>query len=551
MSQSLPTSPAISSSTTESNPATTEPKSEPQVSLVPPGSISPPKTAAVIDIGVTSIRMAIAEIIGKDEVRTLESLIQPIDLGHDVFDDRILKPNSIEKAVAILQRFRQMLTEYSIEESDIRVVATTGVREAANSLAFTDRIYVATGLIVETIDEAEVNRITYVGVMPHLRGHAELHDGKTVVIEVGGGTTEMLILRSGNVLHSQSYRLGSLRTLKAIEEYRTGPNKRRVMLENHIRRTLGSMSESIRRDTAIELVALGGDIRFAAHRILDGWDGKSLEKIPIKKLQKFVDRILQMDKDSIVRRYGASFIEAETMGPALLVYAMLADEFSLEHLFVCDTNLRDGLLQDKTRGGNWTSDFQTQIIRAALNLGRRYYFDENHARNVAELSKSLFDQLKDQHRLDSRHEVLLFVAALLHEVGVMINVRSNHKHALYIIRNSELFGLSREELLLVGLVARYHRRAYPQPSHEGFATLSQMQRVVVAKLAAILRLAIALDDRRSGHIREVKAKTDNKHLIIGVPNVDDVSLEQVAMRENSGLFRDVFGMSVILRSGNV
>jgi exopolyphosphatase / guanosine-5'-triphosphate,3'-diphosphate pyrophosphatase len=551
MSQSLPTSTAISSGTTETSPATTEPKSEPPISLIPPVPISPPKTAAVIDIGVTSIRMAIAEIIGKDEVRTLESLIQPIDLGHDVFDDRILKPNSIEKAVAILQRFRQMLTEYSIDESDIRVVATTGVREAANSLAFTDRIYVATGLIVETIDEAEVNRITYVGVMPHLRGHAELHDGKTVVIEVGGGTTEMLILRSGNVLHSQSYRLGSLRTLKAIEEYRTGPNKRRVMLENHIRRTLGSMSESIRRDTAIELVALGGDIRFAAHRILDGWDGKSLEKIPIKKLQKFVDRILQMDKDSIVRRYGASFIEAETMGPALLVYAMLADEFSLEHLFVCDTNLRDGLLQDKTRGGNWTSDFQTQIIRAALNLGRRYYFDENHARNVAELSKSLFDQLKDQHRLDSRHEVLLFVAALLHEVGVMINVRSNHKHALYIIRNSELFGLSREELLLVGLVARYHRRAYPQPSHEGFATLSQMQRVVVAKLAAILRLAIALDDRRSGHIREVKVKTDNKHLMIGVPNVDDVSLEQVAMRENSGLFRDVFGMSVILRSGNV
>jgi exopolyphosphatase / guanosine-5'-triphosphate,3'-diphosphate pyrophosphatase len=545
MSQSLPTTPDISSASTETSPAAPEPKPEPQISL------TPPKTAAVIDIGVTSIRMAIAEIIGKDEVRTLESLIQPIDLGHDVFDDRILKPNSIEKAVAILQRFRQMLTEYSIDEADIRVVATTGVREAANSLAFTDRIYVATGLIVETIDEAEVNRITYVGVMPHLREHAELHNGKTVVIEVGGGTTEMLILRSGNVLHSQSYRLGSLRTLKAIEEYRTGPNKRRVMLENHIRRTLGSMSESIRRDTAIELVALGGDIRFAAHRILDGWDGKSLEKIPIKKLQKFVDRILQMDKDSIVRRYGASFIEAETMGPALLVYAMLADEFSLEHLFVCDTNLRDGLLQDKTRGGNWTSDFQTQIIRSALNLGRKYYFDENHARNVAELSKNLFDQLKDQHRLDSRHEVLLFVAALLHEIGVMINVRSNHKHALYIIRNSELFGLSREELLLVGLVARYHRRAYPQPSHEGFATLSQMQRVVVAKLASILRLAIALDDRRSGHIREVKVKTDNKHLIIGVPNVDDVSLEQVAMRENSGLFRDVFGMSVILRSGNI
>ncbi len=119
----------------------------------------------------------------------------------------------------------------------------------------------------------------------------------------------------------------------------------------------------------------------------------------------------------------------------------------------------------------------------------------------------MFRQLEDEHRLDNRYEVILFVAALLHEIGMIVNTRSNHKHALYLIRNSELFGLSEEEMLLVGLVARYHRRASPQPSHEGYGTLSQEQRVVVSKLAAMVRLAIALDDTRSGRVREIECLT--------------------------------------------
>lgn len=528
--------------------------SDPQISLTAPAAPpaaaeAPPRIAAVIDIGVTSIRMAIAEIGGSGDVRTLETLIQAVDLGRDVFDERRLKPATIEKAVSVLHRFRQLLREYSIDEADIRVVGTTAVREASNALAFTDRVFVATGLNVETIDEAEVNRITYVGVMPHLRGHGELFDSKTVVVEVGGGTTEMLVLRSGNVLNSQSYRLGSLRSLKAIEDFRAGASKRRGMLENHILRTLGSLGESIRLDTAVELVALGGDIRFAAHRILDHWDGKTLVQLPIKKLRKFADRVLQMDTDSIVRKYGASFIEAETLGPALLTYLLMAEEFAIEHLYVCDTNLRDGLLQDRSRGGSWTNEFRNQIIRSAIGLGRKFHFDETHARNVAELSRMLFDQLGDQHGLEPRNEVLLFVAALLHEIGLIINVRSNHKHALYLIRHSEMFGLSRDELLMVGLIVRYHRRAYPQPSHEGFATLPRTQRVVVAKLAAILRLAIALDDRRSGRIRTIDVHRDGKNLLITAPGVEDVSIEQVAMRENGGLFRDVYGLPVLLRGG--
>ena len=115
----------------------------------------------------------------------------------------------------MLKHYQRVLREYGITSpSDVRVVATTAVREAANRLAFADRIFVATGLNVDPIDEAEVNRITYMGVVPHLKAHPELADGKSLVVEVGGGNTEMLVVRSGNVLHSQSFRLGSLRLLQ-------------------------------------------------------------------------------------------------------------------------------------------------------------------------------------------------------------------------------------------------------------------------------------------------------------------------------------------------
>ncbi|QDT02771.1 Exopolyphosphatase [Rubripirellula lacrimiformis] len=511
-----------------------------------------PRTVAVIDIGATSIRMAIAEIYPDGQSRTLETLVQSVELGHEAFDNRRLSRRSIEKSASVLKRYKRVLREYGVTSpKDVRVVATTAVREALNRLAFADRIFVATGFNVDSIDEAEVNRITYMGVMPHLRAHPDLADGKSIVVEVGGGNTEMLIVRGGNVLHSQSFRLGSLRLLKTLEGVRASAVRRRAMLESHIRRTLSQITDAIKRDTAIHLIALGGDMRFAAHQLLDDWDGNSLAEVPTARLAKLTEKLMSLSEDKIVKRYDASFIEAETVGPALLAYTLLAKHFDLPHVYVCDTNLRDGLIHDMAVGGSWTADFRNQIVRSAISLGRKFDFDETHARNVAELSRKLFDQLQDEHQLDSRHEVVLFVAALLHEIGMMVNVRSNHKHALYLIRYSELFGLSRDELLQVGLVARYQRRAYPQPSHEGYGTLPQQERVVVSKLAAILRLAIALDDTRSGRVREINCVADAKHLVINVPGLDDVSLEQMAMRENSGMFRDVFGLPVILRAGKL
>ncbi|MCA9129792.1 MAG: Ppx/GppA family phosphatase [Planctomycetales bacterium] len=507
------------------------------------------RLVAVIDIGATSIRMSIAEINRSGVVHALENLSQAITLGKDTFTQRRIRKTSIEQCVHILKSYKRLLVEYGITAPDqIRVIATSAVREAMNRLAFMDRVYIATGLEVEPLDEAEVNRITYMGIQPLLQADPKLASSKSVVVEVGGGNTELLVVQSGNVLFSHTYRLGSLRLLETLEKFDAPVAKQRAILESQILRVVAQIREHVPSDTPLEMIAIGGDVRFAAKELIDGWEPDSLEYLPVERLNAFTREMLRMNEDEAVHRYGISFQDAETVAPALLCYVLIARGFEQTKIAVSDTNLRDGMLQDLATRDFWTANFRSQIIRSAIGLGRRFDFDEKHARHVATLSRNLFAELQREHQLDPRLELILYLAALLHEIGLYIDVRGHHKHAMYLIRHSELFGISRRDVLLVALVVRYHRRSSPMPQHEGYSTLDRNDRVAVSKLAAILRLAIALDDSRSQRISSVQCRVDGKRIVMIAGGVEDVSLEQLALRQNVSLFEETFGLPVQIRA---
>ena len=508
-----------------------------------------PKPVAVIDIGTTSIRMAIAEIDEQGGVRVLETLQQAVSLGKDTFTTGRISKSTIEECVRVLRIYRQMLTEYQIIlPEQIRVIATSAVREAANRLSFLDRIYIATGLQIEAIDEAEETRITYLGILPYLRSEPALATGKTIVIEIGGGSTELLVVRDRNVLYSNSYRLGSLRLRETLEAYNAPAGKVREFMESQIERTVHQILEHVTPEDSCEMIALGGDMRFATYNLVPNWNPKQLASVPLAALEKFTKRILEMSEDELVRRFPISYPDADTAGPALLTYVQLARAFKLKHVLVTNTNLRDGLLKGMATDSVWTEEFSNQIIRSGIELGRKFHFDEKHARQVAETTRQLFEQLRPQHQLDHRFAVILYIAALLHEIGLYIGYASHHKHTMYLIRNSELFGLGRKEVLLAAIVARYYRRASPQPSHEGYATLERDERVAVSKLASLLRIAVALNDSRSQRINNLRCEIKGNRLVISVMKVQDISLEQLALRQNASLFEDVFGLQVQLRA---
>src|SRR5262245_49783218 len=301
----------------------------------PPAAAAPPRQVAVIDIGTSSIRLAVAEINAQRQVRQLETLAQAVNLGKDAFIRGAINKSTIEECVRVLQSYRRILQAYQIENPAlVRVVATSAVREAANRLAFVDRVYIATGFQVEPLDEAEVIRITFLGMQPFLLSDPALASGRALVTEVGGGSTELLVVKGGDVVYSHTYRLGSLRLRETLEALRAPTLKVRNIMETHIHRTVAEIAEHISRDGPLEMIAMGGDVRFAVRQLVPEWDGRSLARLPVKGLEDFTNKILGQSEDKLVRRFRLSYPEAETLGPALLAYVLLAKELQLASLLV-------------------------------------------------------------------------------------------------------------------------------------------------------------------------------------------------------------------------
>lgn len=510
-----------------------------------------PKMVAVIDIGASSLRMQIAEIRHDGSIRNIESFSQALSLGKDSFSTGKIAKDTIENCVHVLAIYRAKLDEYEITDPEnIRVIATSGVNEASNRLAFLDRIYVATGFEVGEFDEAELHRITYRGIQPFMKSDPKSFRGETLALEVGGGTTETLWLSDGDVAFARAFRLGALRMRQRLALYDAPLVKARELMERQIRGTIELLKDSMPRQLD-HLIAMGGDIRFAVSKINDSPLGNELEDVKTKALEKFVSSILKSSPEHLVAKYHMSLPDAQLLGPGLLTIATFARAFDIDKVTVANVNLRGGVISEMAKGRMWSRSIGDQIILAATQLGRKYQFNESHSVHVAKLASLLFDQLQPLHGMSGRFRGLLQVAAILHSVGKFIGNRANHKHSMYIINNSEFFGVGSEDKQIVALVARYHRRAAPSSRHIGYSSLNRDLRVAISKMASILRLAIALNASNSQKIDVLKCKILPHEIQIVTEELSDLTLERLELREANGLFESIFGKPVILTSASI
>ena len=512
-------------------------------------SAAPPPLYAVIDMGSTSIRMAIAEVSEGEAPRTIDEVQQPVAIGNDVFTRGRIGFETTEACVSALQRFRRLLDEFRIAPDHIRAVATSAVREASNRRAFLDRILIATGIQVEPIDEAEVNRLTYMNLAPMLRGASEVGEDRTLLVEIGGGTSDVLYLEEGRVAFSHTYRLGSLRMREMLEHFRAPVIRERRILETHITRTLKHLESEVDRCPNMALVAQGWDVRFAAKLLKPDWDEDGLKKLSVAKLSKLVDTLLARSVEELVERYQLSLEEAETVGPALLALTLLARQYKLRSVYVARTHFRDCLLREIAQGERWVSEYRTHILHSAHDLSQRYDVDDTHARHVAALGMQLFDALQEHHGMGAKERLLLEVSCLLHEAGMYVSQQAHHKHTQYLISHSEIFGLTQADTLKVSLVARYHRRGLPRTGNAGYNSLPPEDQVSVSKLAALIRTADALDRARTQRVHIDHVEQNGRECILYINHVDDLALEQYALEEKGPLFEHLFGMQPVLQKG--
>ena len=497
-------------------------------------------------MGATAIRLVVAEVQPRQPVKILEEATRSVSLGRDAFSTGVIRSDTVDSALSALEGFRKILDTYGVVQ--MRAVATSAVREARNGDMFLDRIRGRTGIAFEIINEAEESRLVYLAVRQRLGNQPAFKGAWTLVVEVGGGSTDLTLLRRGRPNRSGVYGLGAIRMRQQLNLNRQAPEMQISLLKRYIANITEEIRVDIPLDRVTHVVAIGGDVRFAAAQVRER-EADETRSLSREEFFAFCDQLEAMDQDAIADRFRLPAGEAETLVPALLVYRSLLTETGARRLVVSDASLRAGLLLDMAEPGGRLGavDFERQVLASADALGVKYRYDRAHGRHVAMLSTKLFDELADEHGLGGRERLLLQVAALLHDIGVFVSLRAHHKHSQYLLASSQIFGLTDTETAMVANIARYHRRGLPQKSHLQYAALDGPARLIVNKLAAILRVANALDAEHLQKIKGVRVIRRGETWILEIDGAGDVTMERMVAKARADMVAETYGRQVSIR----
>lgn len=511
-----------------------------------------PRVVAVLDMGATAIRLVIAEISADRRIQTLEEASRGVQLGRDTFSGgSVIRPRTADAAFAALDGFRHIMDSYGVTE--VRAVATSAVREARNGDLFLDRVRARSGIGFEIINEAEEGRLLYLAVRDALKKHPAIKGAWTLLAEVGGGSTNLTLLRYGQPIRSGVYALGAVRLRQRLDLRRFALDLQVALLKRVIANVIDEIRVEMPLHKVTQVVGIGGDLRLAAEHIRAQEGAELAREIPRDSLVAFSSDVEKLDDEGLVSRFRLPAAEADTLVPSMLIYSRLVTETAARRLIISDASLRTGALIDlaEPEAQAAAADFEHQVLASAESLGHRFRFDRDHGRHVSLLATRLFDELRDEHGLSSRERLLLQAASLLHDVGIHVGLRSHHKHSQYLLSAAQIFGLSNDETAVVANVARYHRGNLPQRSHLPYVELDQAERLLVNKLAALLRVANALDAEHLQKVQDIRLVKTEKAWLLELIATGDVTMEQLAATARTDLFVEVYGRELVIRAAGV
>ncbi|MFV0525255.1 MAG: Ppx/GppA phosphatase family protein [Acidimicrobiales bacterium] len=505
---------------------------------------------AAIDIGTNSIHLVVARQAegGGFEVVTTEK--ESVRLGSGGGDMKRLTPEAIERGVVALTR---MVGTARSLGADVTAVATSAVREAENRAALVDRVEEELGLRIDVISGYEEARLIHRGVIHAL----SLAGERMLVVDIGGGSTEFVIAEGSDVIEARSLRLGAIRLTQRF--FKTDPD----------RKPSRSEVKRCRQYLAAELSVVAGQLGGHRPKVAVGSSG-TIEAVAAMVAARRGDEVRQFNGYRFTARELATVVDAVTSRPparrgeipgldvrrqdiiigGVLLLEEIFTAFDLESMVISDYALREGVLFDRFPAG----DAHLHDLRRsnAQRLARQLDPDPDHAETSARLAVQLFDRTAHLHQLGPAERELLDVAAVVHNVGLVVAHSGHHKHSAYIIRNTnQLTGFSEEEIELVALVARYHRKSRPSDKHPDFAVLDDTTKQTIRILSGLMRVAIGLDRRRRGLVKAVSVRSVEGGIVIEpVPREvgADLDIEVFSANERARLLADGLDLDVCVEA---
>ena len=483
---------------------------------------------AAVDIGTNSVHMIVVQVRPDRSFEVIDREKEMVRLGSGGLGGRALTDRSMTTALQVLSQFKRLAEANDVDE--IVAAATSAVREADNGREFLTAVRQRTGIRVRVISGTEEARLIHRAAVYGV----DVSAGAAVIVDIGGGSVE---LTRGTVSQVQVAHSAKIGVIRLTEQFvRSDP-----ITERDVRRMTKYICEEI-ADPIEHITALGFDrvigtsgtiLSLGALAVSDGLavgsDDLRNRRISAKQIRHLRREITELTLADRLRIPGLDPRRADLAVTGSILLDTVLKRLGAKELTLCDLALREGLAIDYIRKNQAriakVEKYPDVRRRSVIELGERCNYWPEHSQQVARMALRVFDQTQRTHGLGTREREWLEFAALLHDIGVHISYGRHHKHSYYLVKNGDLRGFEPEEVEVMALVARYHRRGLPKRSHEGFGDLSAELRRTIKTLSAILRVAESLDRSHQQSVKSLEIIAGDQDYVLRLVPAGDTELE--------------------------
>jgi exopolyphosphatase/guanosine-5'-triphosphate,3'-diphosphate pyrophosphatase len=503
-----------------------------------------------MDIGTNSIRLLVARVRPNHSFQVINRQKEVVRLGEGEFGDRLLRPEAMERAVLVIRRFAELAISLGADE--VHAVATSAAREARNKDEFLRLVRKGSGVTVRTISGREEARLIYLGVSSGVH----LGRSRALFIDIGGGSTEIILADQQKAAVLESMRMGAVRLTSQFLEDDPGAvdEEEYNRIVRYVEQLAAVPLKRLSRRRIDLAIGSSGTIENLAEVAARKYRGRRLERgdtLSRDELEAVRRMLCDLPLEQRRRVKGINPERADIIIAGAAILEVVMDALGLEEIRFSDRSLRDGMLVDYlARRGNAPALTKLSAReRSVLQLGRACTFDERHARIVTRLALDMFDSAREQglHAYGPAEREIFTYAGLLHDIGVFLSYENHHEHTWYLVRNADLIGFTHEEIDFLAALAYFHRRSGLAKDNPRLDGLDKDQREAIEQLSVLLRIAESLDRSRGGIVRSARFHERGGKLVIDIRATKDCHLERWSVETHRKAFRRAFGRKLQVR----
>ncbi|MFP4368270.1 MAG: HD domain-containing protein [Bacteroidota bacterium] len=467
---------------------------------------------AAVDVGTNSFHLVIASVNQKGMLKIISRDKEMVRLGSSGKDMKYLLPESIERGVNTLSNFNKIAKSYN---AITKAVATSAVREAKNREDFTSRVYEETGIDIEVVSGNEEGRLIYIGAIHAL----PIYNNKALLIDIGGGSTETIVGKKGEILYVNSEKLGAIRMTTRFFDGAISSREGIKKCREYILGEWSTKLEKIKKTGFDTVVGTSGTIQTLAGMVLTA-NNKPVPDIinginvSAEEILKVIKKVITTDTpEDRAKIPGMDSKRADIIVGGAIILEQIIKYLDIKKILISSYALREGIVFDTMQKMKEKQEYKHLShlrFQSVNNIAAQYNINYEHTEHIKLISLDMFDSLQALHKLGNYERELLEAAAILHDVGYFISHDKHHKHSYYIIMNSIMPGFTNDETEIIANIARYHRKSLPKNKHDNFTPLSREKKNIIRILAGILRIAEGIDRRQRQNVRKIETSLNGK-----------------------------------------